>query len=278
MKLHLASMGLLVAALTLTTMPAAFAQENTAGTQGPPNYLFLNNLELKPDQSSAFAKIEKEEVQALTAANAPMHYFGMWAITGSSHVIYIHGFSSFAELQKDHEATMAMSKLMDTLRTDNASEASLVAAKYSSIYRYDKDLSLRPDVDISKMRFMRIILFHVRRGHFQDFEHTVKLFAKAYETALPEANWAMFEKIYGEGSDNVYLLVTPMKSLSTVDDMHANDKKFMTSIGPDQLQVLREQLSKDVTSSEGDLFAFGPSISYVPDSWIKASPDFWGKK
>ena len=271
-------MGLFVAALTLTTMPAASAQENTAGTQGPPNYLFLNNLELKPDQSSAFAKIEKEEVQALTAANAPAHYFGMWAITGSSHVIYIDGFSSFAELQKDHEATMAMSKLMDTLRTDNASEASLVAAKYSSIYHYNKDLSLRPDADMSKMRFMRIVLFRVRRGHDQDFEHTVKLFAKAYETALPEANWAMFEKMYGEGSDNTYILVTPMESLSIVDDMHANDKKFVTSVGPDQLHMLVEQSNKDIKSSESDLFALDPGISYPPASWVKATPDFWGKK
>ena len=75
MKLHLASMGLLAAALTLTSIPATFAQQNTAGTQGPPRYLFLNTVQLKPQQGSAYAKIEKDEVQALSAANAPMRYF-----------------------------------------------------------------------------------------------------------------------------------------------------------------------------------------------------------
>ena len=278
MKLHLASMGLLAAALTLTSIPATFAQQNTAGTQGPPRYLFLNTVQLKPQQGSAYAKIEKDEVQALSAANAPMRYFGMSAITGSPNILYIHGFSSFAELQKDHEATMAMASLRDKLSADDASEAPLIAAKHSSIYRFDKDLSLRPDADIAKMRFMRIVLFRVRRGHDQDFEHTVKLFAKAYETAIPEANWAMFEKIFGEGSDNIYILVTPMESLANVDDMHAGGKKFEASIGPDQLQMLREQISKDVKSSQTDLFALDPGISYPPAAWVKASPDFWGKK
>ena len=278
MKLHLTSMGLLAAALTLVSTPATFAQQNTAGTEGPPKYIYLSNIELKPQQGGAFAKTEAEEVQALRAANAPQHYFGMWSITGGSHVLYFSAFDSFADLQKNHHATMAMSTLMDKLRADGTSEAPLIATKYASIYRYDKDLSLRPDVDISKMRFMRIVLFHVRRGHAQDFEHTAKLFAKAYETAIPEASWAMFQKMYGEGSDSTYILVTPMTSLATIDDMQANGKKFMSSVGPDQLQVLREQLSKDVKSSESDLFAFDASISYAPDSWIKASPDFWGKK
>ena len=128
------------------------------------------------------------------------------------------------------------------------------------------------------MRFMRIILFHVRRGHGQDWEHTVKLMIKAYQSSLPEARWAMLEKMYGMGSDNVFILVTPMESLSVVDTMRENGKKFRDSVGEDQLQMLRKSLAADVESSDSNLFAFGPHISYVPDSWVTSSPDFWGKK
>jgi hypothetical protein len=42
--------------------------------------------------------------------------------------------------------------------------------------------------------------------------------------------------------------------------------------------MLRKSLDATVESSEADLFAFGPKISYVPQSWITSSPDFWGKK
>jgi hypothetical protein len=269
---------LLFAGLTLSSPPASFAQHEAGQMQSPSKYLFLTNVDIKPEESGAFGKIEKEEVDAMHADNAPGYYLGMWAITGPTHAVYMHGFDSFAELQKTHDDRMAMSTLMDTLRTDDASEASLISDRYSSVYSYEKDLSLNPDRDLSKQRFMRILLFHVRSGKDQDFERVVKLFIKAYQTSIPDAHWAMFEKMYGVGSDNTYILVTTMESLSAVDVMHENGKKFDDAVGADQLQLLRNGIDATVESSESDLFALSPDLSYVPASWITASPDFWGKK
>jgi len=269
---------LLFAGLTLSATPSLLAQREAGQVQGPSKYLYLTNVDLKPEQGNAYQKLEADEVQALRAANAPSHYLGMGAITGANHVIYMHGFDSFADLQKNHEATMGMSKLIDTLRTDDAAEAPMIADRHTSIYSYEEDLSLNTPLDLSKQRFMRIILFHIRSGQDQNWEHLVKLFIKAYQSSLPEAHWAMFEKMYGVGSDNVYILVTPMTSLSDVDVMRANGKKFDDAVGADQLQMLRNGLSATVDSSESDLFALSPQLSYVPDSWISASPDFWGKK
>lgn len=271
------SLCLLSAGLIVGAAPSLLAQQDAGQNQGPSKYLFLTNVELKPEQGYAFQKLESDEIQALRAANAPSHYLGMGSITGPSHVIFLHGFDAFADLQKNHEATMAMTKLMDTLRADGASEAPLIADRHTSIYEYKEDLSEHVNLDLSKMRFMRVTLFHVRSGHDQDWEHLVKLFMKAYDST-PEAHWAMFEKIYGVGSDNTYILVTPMAALSEVDAMRANNKTFEQSVGADQLQVLRNGLSAAVESSETDLFALSPQLSYAPDSWITASPDFWGKK
>lgn len=269
---------LFLVGLTLSAAPSALAQQEAGQVHAPSNYLYLTNLGLKPGQGDAFAKLEADEVAALRAANAPSHYVAMWPITGNDHVLYMHGFDSFANLQKDHDATVAMSKLSDTLKADDAQEAALITDRHTSIYFYEKDLSLGAPIDLSKMRFMRILLFHVRSGHRQDFEHAVKLSIKAYQTALPEAHWAMFDKMYGVGSDTSYILVTPLESLSAIDVMHENGKKFREAVGEDQLDVLRKSMSAAVESSESDLFAFGPSISYVPDSWLTSSPDFWGKK
>lgn len=274
-----AALCLLLAGLTFSPLPAALAQKEAGQTNTPSKYLFLSNVELKPEQGDAYAKLEADEVQAMRAAGAPSHYVAMWSITGAgTHVLYFHGFESFADLQKGHDDTVAMTKLGDTLKADNAQEAPLVAERHASIYSWEKDLSLGDPIDLSKMRFMRIILFHVRSGHDQDFEHVVKLFVKAYQSAIPEARWAMFEKMYGVGSDNTYILATPMESLSVVDDMHNSGKKFRDAVGEDQLHALRSGMDTAVESSESDLFAFGSKISYVPDSWLSSSPDFWGKK
>lgn len=271
------ALSLFLVTIALGTAPAAIAQPEAGKVAGPSKYLFLINVDLKPNQGDAFAKAESDEIQARYATKAPGHYLGMWAITGTDHVLFTSGFDSFADLQKDHEARAATPKLADAMKTANAAEASLIAETHSSIYKYDEDLSLRAPVDLSKTRFMRILLFHVRSGRRQDFEHVVKLLIKAYDV-IPEAHWAVFEKIYGAGSDNTYILITPMASLSDVDVMIGNGKKFSDSTGEDQLTVLRQQLSADVESSEADLFALGPNISYVPESWLTASPDFWGKK
>lgn len=269
---------LLFAGLTLNPVPAALAQHEAGQTQGPSKYLYLDNVELKPGQDFAYAKAQGDEVQAERAAKAPSHYLGMWSITGVDHVLYLHGFDAFGDLQKDHEATWAMPKLLDAMKANSAAQAPSISAEHSSIYTYEKDLSLNTNLDLSKMRFMRIILFHVRSGHDEEFRHLVKLFVKAYQSAIPDAHWAMFNKAYGVGSDNIYILVTPMESLSVVDTMIGGDKKFNDAVGEDQLAVLYKGLDAATESHEFDLFAFDPSISYVPDSWLAASPDFWGKK
>lgn len=126
------------------------------------------------------------------------------------------------------------------------------------------------------MRFMRIILFRVRSGHDDDFRRLAKQFVKAYQSSIPEARWAMFQKMYGVGSDNTYILATPMAALGEVDAMHASSKKFTDAIGEEQAQMLMKGLDAVLESSQADLFAFDPDLSYVPDSWL--SSDFWGKK
>jgi len=273
-----AALCLLFAGLTLNPAPRALAQKDAGQPQSPSKYLFLTNVELKPGQGDAYADLEGQEVQALRAAGAPTHYFALWSITGSgTHVLYFHGFESFADLQKDHEATVAMTKLEDTIKADNAQEAPLVAERHSSVYSWEKDLSAGGPIDLSKMRFMRILLIHVRSGHDEDFRHVAKTFVKDY-AAIPEAHWAMFQKMFGTGSDNTYILCTPLESLSGVDDMMNGDKKFGEAVGDDHFALLMKGLDVSVESSEEDLYAFGNKISYVPDSWVSSSPDFWGKK
>jgi hypothetical protein len=269
---------LLSAGLTFCVASAALAQHEAGTSTGPSKYLFLENVELKPNMGFPYLKAQGDEVQAERAAKAPGHYLGMWGITGSGHVLYMHGFDAFGDLQKDHEATFATPKLMEAMKTNNAAQAGSIATDHSSIYTYEKDLSLNANLDLAKMRFMRIILFHVKSGHNEEFRHLAKVFVKGYQSTLPDAHWAMFQKAYGVDSDKTYILVIPMASLAEVDAMVGGDKKFADGVGEDQLAIMFKGLDAALESSETDLFAFDPQLSYVPDSWLTSSPDFWGKK
>lgn len=275
-----AALCLLCAGLFLSAAPAALAQQQErepGQVKGPSKYLFLSNVTIKPDRMSSFIDNENSEVQALREANAPEHYFGMVAITGGHRAIFFAGYDSFAEMQKDHDQNAGNVKLQDALKAGDASEAPDVLGSMRSIYEYREDLSHNAPVDLSTIRFFDIELFHVRSGHHQDFERLVKLYQKAF-ASMPDSRWATFEKDYGEGSDNTFIVVTPLTSLAGVDQEILDGNNLPKTVGADQMQVLRQLGSETIESSEADLFAVVPKMSYVPDSWIKASPDYWGKK
>ena len=268
-----------MAAFSSGAGPRAYAQHDMSQETGPPKYLYLSNAELKPGHSSEFAKLESEEIDALRAAKIPGHYFGMWSITGNTdRVLFFRGFDSYADLQKVHDETVGNATVEAVVSKDNAAEGLISVVHHGSIYEYQKDLSLNPPASLENMRFMEIELFDVIPGQEGAFEHLAKEYKKAYESSLPAANWAIFQKSLGKGSGTTYILVVPLKSLGDVDTMHANDKTFTDKAGPDLLALLRAQGTTIIKSEETDLYAMGAKISYVPDKWLTDSPDFWGKK
>lgn len=266
----------LSAGLTLSSSPAAQAQQS-GQNPGIPKYLYLGNETIKPGMASTVIQEESAQVQALRTANAPAHYVGMISITGAPRAIFLAGYDSYAEMQKDHEQVFSDAKLRDTLRADNKAEGSSLAGATGSIYEYRKDLSLNPDVDISQMHFYDILLLQASSGHHQDLVRLAKLFAKAY-SSMPDAHWVMYEKDFGEGSGETFIIVTPLKSLAGVDQEMVDGNNLPKAAGADQLQVMRELEAKTIKFHEDDLFAVVPQMSYVPASWVNASPNFWGKK
>lgn len=268
-----------LAALSFGTGLRAVAQHDMSKESGPPKYLYVTNVELKAGGHNEFVKLESEENEALRTAKISAHHIGLWSITGNTNrVLFFSGYDSYADMQKTHEDIFSNATVAAVMDKDNAAEGALMIAHHGSIYKYDPELSLNPGAGLKDMRFMRIILFHVKSGQGEAFEHLVKEYVKAYAAALPQANWAVFEKMYGEGSGRTYMLATPMKSLGYVDGMQASGETFTTKTGPDLLALLRAEGTSIIESNEADLFAFGSRISYVPDEWMTDSPDFWGKK
>ncbi len=279
MKLHPAvktALCLLVAGPVLCTAPA-IGQMPPSGVNPPPKYIYLSNIEIKPNMTGAFIASESTDVQAERAANAPLNYFGMVSITGSPRALFFAGFDSFDSLQKQHEQGMSDAKLQAAMKAADATEAPALSQTYGSIYKFRDDLSLNSALDISQQRFFDMTVFHVRSGHYQDFEHLVKIYIKAY-SSIANSHWAMFEKLYGENSDRTFILVTPIKALAEEDQFMIDGDNLPKAVGEDQLQLMHELGSETIESSESDLFAIVPEMSYVPASWLTASPDFWGKK
>jgi hypothetical protein len=265
----------LVASLVFCSAPVQ-GQDQPA-VHPPQKYLYVSNESIKPRMVDSVIETETSKAQAARESNSPIHYLGMTSFTGAPRALFFAGFDSFADMRNEHGQETSDPRLQATIKADNTAEASMLAEFSGSIYKYRDDLSLNAALDISQMRFFDITLFHIHSGHYQDWEHLVKLYAKAY-SSIPNSHWAMFEKLFGEDSDKTFILVTPIKSFAEEDQFMTDGDSLPKTVGEDQLQLMRELGSETVESSESDLFVISPQISYVPDAWLTASPDFWGKK
>ena len=87
----------------------------------------------------------------------------------------------------------------------------------------------------------------------------------------------MFAQLYG-GDGGTYLVLTSHKSLTEIDKGLLDDKQFVAAMGEDGMKKLSELVASCVESSQHQLFAINPHMSYVSDDWIKSSPDFWNVK
>ena len=87
----------------------------------------------------------------------------------------------------------------------------------------------------------------------------------------------MYEASYGF-PNGTYLFLTARKSASELDRGPQYEKATMTTLGEDGMKKIDELFAASVDSSETQIFAFAPQMSYAPDEFVKADPDFWKPK
>src|SRR5262249_19686394 len=120
-------------------------------------------------------------------------------------------------------------------------------------------------------------LFQVRPGHGKEWADLVKLVIGGYEK-IAGAHWAMYQVAYGQQTSPTYAVFIPRKSAAEIDHAFVEDKDFVAALGDDGMKKLLELEEVAVESSQTNLVAFNPTMSYPPDEWVKADPDFWKPK
>jgi hypothetical protein len=259
--------------LLFAGMGIAVAQETTP----PPKVLAVSREFLKPGRNGAMHdKSESAFVQAMTRAKWPTHYLALNSITGKPRALFLTGYDSFEAWEKDVLAEQGNATLSAALEKANVADGDLLSDYDSSALVYRDDYSLRSAVDIPHMRYFEISLYRVRPGHNKEWDTLVKMVMAAYEK-VPDVHWAMYQARFGQ-EDGTYVVFTPMKSASEVDQSFGQSKKFMQALGEDGVKKLDELEASAVEFYQYNLFAFSPAMSYVSDDWIKADPDFWKPK
>ena len=119
------------------------------------------------------------------------------------------------------------------------------------------------------MRYFEISRFQVKQGHDKDWDEIVKLVTEAYKK-IPDAHWVTYSAVYGF-PDTTYIIFNPMKSAAEIDKNFAQNKDFEAAMGEEGMKKLAELSAAAIESSQTNLFAFNPRMSYPSDEWVKAT-------
>lgn len=262
--------------LLFTALAPLTAQESTTP---PPKVLVIAREFLKPGKSpSQHQRTEGAFVAAMAGAKWPAHYFAMDSMSGSPRTLFFTPYDSFEAWEKDDDATGRNATLASALDRAYVADGELLNSYERSAFVFRDDMSLRAPVDIPHMRFFEISQFFVRPGHMKEFEDLAKMYIATYEKTSPDAHWAVFESMYGANSGGVFLVMTPMKSLSETDRGLAESKSFAAALGEDGMKKLEELTAASVASVSTNVFRINPRISYPPEPWVQANPSFWKSK
>jgi len=247
------------------------------GLTPPPKVMVVIREFLKPGKGGApHEKAESAFVQAFARAKWPTHYLAANSVSGKNRALFFVPYDSFEAWEKDNQAQQKNAALAAALDRASVGDGELLSETDASLLVYNEEQSLRAPVDIAHMRYFEISLFRVRSGHRKEWSDAVKLVKEAYEK-IPDMHWAMYEAAYGQ-EDVTYIVIQPLKSLAEVDQGMERDKQFMAAMGEEGMKKLGELESSAIEFTQSNLFQFSPAMSYPPDAWVKADPDFWKVK
>jgi hypothetical protein len=212
-------------------------------------------------------------VQAFARAKWPTHYFAATAVTGKPRALFFVPYDSFESWEKDAMAQQKNASLAAALDHASMADGDLLSDMDTHIVTYNEEQSLRAPVDIAHMRYFEIYAYRVRPGHRAEWEELVKLVKAAYDK-VPDVHWATFESRYGQ-ENTTYLVIVPLKSAAELDRAAEQNKQFVEAMGEEGMKKLAELESAAVDLTQSNLFQFAPAMSYPPDAWVKADPEFW---
>jgi len=260
----------LLISLSCSAPFALFAQDVLPS----PKIMVISREYTKPGKDGApHQMVEGAYPRALAAGKIPNYYYAAVSLSGPSRALFFHSYSSFADMAGARTTGTSDSTLSATLDRTNAADGDLLSSKDYSIWVKRDDLSLNPGFRVGA-RYEEIIQFVIRPGHYKEWEELVKLVSDGYKKAVPSFHWGTYEEAYGSPG-GAFLVITTVKSAADLDAEEAQGKKFQETMGADGMKKLDELEAACVESRQTNLFFIDPKMSYPPEAWVKADPDFW---
>jgi hypothetical protein len=151
----------------------------------------------------------------------------------------------------------------------------LVRNERTTIAARRDDLGYRTDsIDLSKMRFLRVLEVRLRPGYESSFVEAFKILGAAYERINASTPWAVYQVNVGVPSP-AFLVFVPMHGLHQNDDLLSWRRALREVEGEERAHRI-EQIAKEAyESTESNLYAVSPEMSHVVKEFAAGDTQFW---
>jgi hypothetical protein len=264
-----------LAAVSVGLAASASAQQTMLT---PPKVLVIAREVVKTGKAAPHEKWEAGWPRAFGKANWPVYYLAASAITGEGRVLFFTGYESLAAWEQDTANITKNAALSAEIATLTEKDADFISESKTAVFTYMPDLSYQPDLPLAGLRGFMVSSMHVKPGHGKHFEDVRKLVRAAHEKAGLSDHYSVYQGRAGVPG-GTYLIFVPMKSLAEADQYDTiHGKTYQDALGEDGQKAVREFAQQGIESTETQLLAFSPKMSYVSKEWIDTDKEFWSPK
>lgn len=247
------------------------------GQGGPPPVIGISRESIKEGRGAAHEKVEMDFARAFRKANFPYHYLALNAMTGTTEVWFLEEYPSFEAVEKA-DKEFAKPPMKNDMEMLDARDGELRSGMRNTYAVYHPELSYRPDLaNLGKTRYVRVNSYRVRLGQVESFMESGKKILAAYQKANLDIPVIAYEVVAGV-PEGLYLFLTPMESLKTMDERPAREKALMEALGAENFSNIMKGTGQVIVSIETNLLSVNPRMSYVSKETEDVDPAFWRPK
>ncbi len=245
-------------------------------TSDAPKVLVIQVEELKPGKTGEIhLKSEDAFVKAMKEAKSKDYYLAMTSMSGSSRAAFLFGYDSLEDWEKTRTDEGSNAPLASAIDSATLADGELQSDYLTAVYRLRPDMSYgTAPTNIAHMRYFDVGRYKVKVGREAEFAEAVKMWGAAMGKLDPDLQWYTYQSMLGKENGGVYLFFTPMKSLSTLDQIYGRLDKLSEDANAKRMAEL---FASSEESHQHNLYKFDPRMSYPSPVWAKADA-FWQTK
>src|SRR5437667_484801 len=241
----------------------------------PPNLLLLVHQEFPYGKANARNKVAAAIAHACNRLEVPNSWIALQSLTGGREASSFDPFASFEQLEQSFDGWKKIyAAHPDLARMQEEVDALLTNERTVVAVRRD-DLGYHTDnIDLSEMRFMRVVEVRLAPGHESEFVESFKILGEAYEKIKADSPWVVYQVNLGMQSPG-FLIFMPMNARKQNDDLLSWKENLQEAEGEEAMKRLQEIARESYATAESNLYVVASEMSHVSKELAAADPNFW---